>query len=93
MNRRSFLKTAALAAVAVPVVGLPESVPALPAPAPILDKPVWTIEFSRWQHSSDRPSGFSTQNDYDLEQMLGILRDFNYEFIAVYLDGTFIGHA
>lgn len=33
MNRRSFLKTTALAAVAVPVVGLPEAVPS-PVPVP-----------------------------------------------------------
>lgn len=46
MNRRHFLKATALAAVAVPVVGLPEAVPAAaPAQVPAIKPDLYRVQW------------------------------------------------
>lgn len=94
MNRRSFLKSAALAAVAVPVVGLP-AVPALSYPPQLYEqaKPVvWTIKaYRRCNPVLGSHCTILAYTEEDLVDTLKDLDDWGYR-VMLYVGDMYVGH-
>lgn len=97
MNRRSFLKSAALATVAVPVVGLPATWLVIkPDKFKVLGtaKPVWwTVRYSCHAPSLGLGTGtYITDCDKDLSAFLKNVIKWGYRDVKLYMNDIYIGH-